>query len=333
VDVGGQLGGQPAAPAPGRAGDGDEPSRAVLRLRPSRSQAAQLDRSTHERLDDRFRERRGQLGVRNAPVEGDVVLEDRLLEAPKLGPRLDPDLGQQRAPSVAVDIERVRLATAAVQRQHEVLREPLACRVRRDELAQLRDELGVAPALEVGCDARLDRGQPRLLEPGDGRLGERLEREVGERRPAPQRERRAQRGRRLVAAPIGERRATVFEELVEAVGVEFPRLHAQPVAPGRGHEDLGVAERLAQPRDVDLRGAHRALGTVGSPQRERQPLRADRLVGMQQQHREHRARLATPQDDGTGCAVSLDRPEDPVLHDYPLTRLDDADPSCFAQPR
>ena len=54
-----------------------------------------------------------------------VVREDRLLEPPKLGPRLEPQLVGEHAPRLLERLERVGLAAAAVERQHQLPPQPL----------------------------------------------------------------------------------------------------------------------------------------------------------------------------------------------------------------
>ena len=124
-----------------------------------------------------------------------VLLEDLALEPPERLARLEPELGGEVLPAVLVHLQRLRLATGPVQRQHELTAEALAERVALDERLELTDQLVVPSEREVGVDPLLERGQTELLEPSDLRLGERLVREVGEGRPAPERER--------VTEPIG----------------------------------------------------------------------------------------------------------------------------------
>ena len=122
-----------------------------------------------------------------------------------------------------------------------------------------------------------------------GLLGEPLERQLRQRRAAPQVQRLAQYGGGDFRLPLSQRVLAAGDEGVEALGVEFACEDAKAV-PGRGGgDDVAAPERLAQARDVHLDGLGRAPGRVLAPQREREPLGADRLVGMQQQHGEHRA--------------------------------------------
>ena len=119
---------------------------------------------------------------------GLVLLEDRPLEPPQLLPRLEPELLVEQAAAGLVDGERLGLAAAAVEREHELAAQALAQRVLADEPLQLGHELRVAAELEVGVDPLLERGEPLLLEAGAlGACERRVE--LGERRPAPERER------------------------------------------------------------------------------------------------------------------------------------------------
>ena len=100
----------------------------------------------------------------------------------------------------------------------------------------------------------------------------------------------------------------------EALGVELARAHPQPVAGRRGRDRLGIPERLAQPRDVHLHRLDRSRRRVLTPQRHRQAFRAHRLVRVQQQHGQHRARLETSQPHRTAFAAYFKRAEYLKLH-------------------
>jgi hypothetical protein len=82
-----------------------------------------------------------------------------------------------------------------------------------------------------------------------------------------------------------------------------------------------IPERLAQPRDVHLHRPRRAGRRVLTPQRHRQALRAHRLVRVQQQHGQHRARLETFQPHRTALAAYFKRPEYLKVHQSRSTTL------------
>ena len=144
------------------------------------------------------------------------------LEALQLGPRLDPELLDERPPGVLIHGERFGLASRAIQREHELPAEALTEGMGADERLELADEVSGRPGREVEIDPGLERNQTELLQAGDLALRERLVAKLGERRAAPERERLVEqlRGRRRVA-----RRALVLrtpEQRLEAIPVEPP---------------------------------------------------------------------------------------------------------------
>ena len=247
-------------------------------------------------------------------AEGGVVHEDGLLELPQLRTGLTPDRFDQGLAGLPVGRQRVRLAAAAVESEHQLRGEPLARRMLGHERPQLADELRVPPGGEVRLDALLQRRQPLLLQPRDLRLRERLELEPGQRRSAPEPERRAQMVPGLPGASALQRPPPFLELTREALRVELVRPHAQYVAGRSRHERVRLPECLAQAGHVNVHRLDRAGRRVLAPQRHREPIGADRLVGMQQQGRQDDARLDSVQRDRTGLAAHLERPEYLELH-------------------
>ena len=99
-----------------------------------------------------------------------ILLQHLSLELLQLRPGVESELvgGDPRR---AVDLERLGLATAAVERKHQLTAQPLAEGVSSDERLQLGDEPRVAAEHELGVDPLLESGhaqlvQPRALEPG-----------------------------------------------------------------------------------------------------------------------------------------------------------------------
>ena len=80
-----------------------------------------------------------------------------------------------------IGLERLRLATGAVETRHELGTDTLPERMLGYQGFELADQLGVAAAGEVLLDALLEADQTELLEPSD--LGLR-EAQVGRTRPA-----------------------------------------------------------------------------------------------------------------------------------------------------
>ena len=99
---------------------------------------------------------------------------------------LDSELVDELAASGLIRLERLRLSSGAVERQHELAAEMFTEGVLANEHVQLTHEVGVEAGSEVSLDALLQTGQPKLVEPFDLDLREALECELGQRRTPPQ---------------------------------------------------------------------------------------------------------------------------------------------------
>ena len=124
--------------------------------------------------------------------------EGSLPPAPADGARLDPELLAERSPSAPIRLERLRLAAASVESEHQLGAQTFAVGVRGNEGFELGDERVLAAEGEVCFDPGLERGQSELLQTRDLALGEGLEGEVGECGSAPEREGIAKRHRTAV---------------------------------------------------------------------------------------------------------------------------------------
>ena len=217
-----------------------------------------------------------------------------------------------------VDIERLGLPAAAIERKHQLPSQPLAQRVGGDEHLELAHHLGVAPQRQIGLDPLLERGEAKFVEPRDLGLRERLVREVGERRTTPERQADAQRLGGLCRSVVGQRPPSVIEGALEAVQVELARgdLHHVPV-PAREQRSLriAVAERLAELRHVDLDGLGGGRRRRPTPQVVDQPLARDDLVRVQQQERQERALTTPTEQDLAILRGHLEGTKDLVLHE------------------
>ncbi len=255
--------------------------------------------------------RRDRLGRRRGELRR--LGEDRPLELAQPLPRLDAELLDQAAARVLVGLQRVRLAIAAVQREHELPAQALAVRVRGDQRLELADHLRVAPQRELGLDQQLVRSHPLVLQARDLALGEGLVGEVVERRAAPERERRFQRRDRPLGAAGGELAPPLRQPVLEPVRVEPLGLDPQLIAVlARDHHV--ARERLAQPRDADLERLRRAGRARVAPQLVDQPVAAERLVRVEQQEREERALAVPAERDRTTSVGGLERAEDAEVH-------------------
>ena len=165
--------------------------------------------------------------------------EDHPLERLELLGRLQPELFCESQPRLLEHLERIHLATAAVEGQHLQVAEPLARGVRRRERLDLAHHLGVATELEQDVDPPLHRLEPQLVEPLDGRLREIVEHEIRQRRAAPERERLRQQRKALP-------------------GRSAPRLVEQALEPPRVDRCVGCVQEITRGPGLDRFGAELA---------------------------------------------------------------------------
>ena len=119
-------------------------------------------------------------------LERRIVLEHPRRELAERRRRLDAELAPECPPGGMEDVEGLRLAAGAVEREHQLSPETLAKRMQRDQGVELTDERAVETKCQVRLDALLDGCQPELLQPADRRLGEAVVGEVGKRGAAPE---------------------------------------------------------------------------------------------------------------------------------------------------
>src|SRR6476619_6655488 len=86
--------------------------------------------------------------------------------------RLEPELLVQQPPARAVDLERVCLAAAAIEGQHQLAAQAFPQWLLAHEPVELGNQLRVAPQRELGLDPLLERGQPLLVQPRSLGAGE-----------------------------------------------------------------------------------------------------------------------------------------------------------------
>jgi hypothetical protein len=136
-------------------------------------------------------------------VQRTVLGEDGGLQLPELMTRFEPELVAQDVATVLEDAQRVGLPAGPVQREHQQAPQPLAQRMRRDELLELDDHTLVPTERELEVEPLLDHGEPQLGQSGDGRGRELLVREVGEGIAPPQRIRLGQQRDRAARITVG----------------------------------------------------------------------------------------------------------------------------------
>jgi hypothetical protein len=298
--------------------DGVDDAGRVLRDPVEPVRAAQLRDSHHDRRGDRG-DRGGDDEQRHgAPpragcdqptgraVELRVLAQDRVVEAPQLGARLEPHLVEQDPTGMPERLQRVRLPAAAVQGEHPLAVQPLAQRVLADQVVDVDDHRLVVPGGERDIDLGLARPQPQILQPPDLGRGERLVGEIIQRRPPPQRERLAH-----VRAVLAR-----GQEALEPQRIDRIRVHTQLIAaPARDDLRARAGKLLAQLRDEHLHGLVRGRGRPLPPQPFDQAVGGDRGVGIEGQDREQRAWLGAPERDGLTIVGGLDEAEKADLHD------------------
>ncbi len=235
--------------------------------------------------------RGGRLGPRCRGFrQGWVGPQDALLEFTEAGAGVHAELVGQQAAGVGVDREGLGLASAAVQRQHQQLAQPLPQGVRRGQGGELGDRLRVAALLQVHVHPGFEELQAPLLQPHPLRLRVRA-RHPGQRLAVPQGQGPAQEvpGVAQVAGVPGLlrlRRQVLDDGQVEgALGQAADR-----VAAGLADQDAGV-QHLAEPGGVRAQGRQCLRGGFLAPQGVDQLGGGGRAALAQQQGRQEGALL------------------------------------------
>ena len=122
-------------------------------------------------------------------LECGIVSQDLRLQPLQRRARIEAEILDERVARAPVRVERVRLASGAVQGQHQLRVQALAIRVLGRQRLQLRDERPGPPELQIELNPSLERRQPQLREPVGLRRGRPVQRRVDERWAAKQRQR------------------------------------------------------------------------------------------------------------------------------------------------
>ena len=242
-----------------------------------------------------------------------------MLEALQRRRGLDAELVGEQPAELAVDLQRVRLAARAVQRQHQPGAQPLPQRVGSGQLLQLADQLAVPAEGQVGVDPVLQGGQPLLLQPDDVPARERLGGEVGEGRSAPQLQRLAQQPGRQGVLAGGQAPAPLGGQPLEAVEVQLARVDPEQVAGRPRQQQVGApaaagAQRLAQPRHVHPQRALRVARRAGPPEVLDQPVGRHHAARVQQQVGQERPLPDPAERQRPVVPHDLERSEDAKFH-------------------
>jgi hypothetical protein len=169
-------------------------------------------------------------------------------------------------------------------------------------------------------DQLLERRDAQIIEPGDLALRERLVGHFGQRRAAPQRQRLLERRNGALRPAPGQLAAPLGHEPLETVRVEALGIEPQLVAALARHDHASRAvavlarQRLAQAGDLHLHGLGGVGGWTLTPELVDQPLRAERLVDVQQKQGQQRPLLAPSKRDRAALVEDLQRAEDAEIH-------------------
>ena len=175
---------EPRLSGSARTGERDE---ADVRAAEQPGHRGQLQLTADER-----RQRRGQVALHRANTalrrERRILAQDRPFQPLQLLTWLDAEVFAERAPRLAIHVERLCLPAAAVEREHELAAEPLTVRVLGDQALQLGHEHVVCALIELCVDPALDGGEPKIVEPSRF-CGRKRRVDSREGRPAPELER------------------------------------------------------------------------------------------------------------------------------------------------
>jgi hypothetical protein len=262
---------------------------------------------------------RRRIGSRGHGIERGILAKDRLLELAQLPSRLDPELLDQCPPRRAVDVERLRLTTRAIQGEHELAARPLAQRMVGHQALELADHLRMPSEAQLGLDSVLARREPKLLQASDLGLDRPLIGEIRQRRTPPDVEGRLELVGRLLEIAGVRRGPSAVDGLLETAQVELPVFDLKLIARRAGHQNapgapptLGL-EQVAQRGDVHLQGFLRGLGRCVTPQGLDQPVAGDGLVRVDEQDPEEQTRLGTGGGQAVPTSTDLQWPEDSEL--------------------
>ena len=187
--------------------------------------------------------------------------------------------------SAAIRIERLDLAAAAIEREHELPEQPLAIGVIDDERFQLADHGAMVTQSEVCLDTVFERGQACLLETRHLPSREPLIGQIAERLPTPQRQCGDEQLARAGGVAHRERVPRVRDRRLEPLRVDLLGLGRQQIAaaPCQQHP---IAERLPQMRHVALKRLRRRGRRPLPPQQIDQTIGRDDVPATQDQDRQ-----------------------------------------------
>jgi len=185
-----------------------------------------------------------------------------------------------------------------------------------DQPFQLRNQVSVPAAGEIGLDPLLHRRQPKLVEPGHLRLRERELGHIRQRWTPPQPERPTQHLPGRLRLPLFELTASLVDRPREAILIDGHLRQLQRVT-GPNRSDYPPTHRLAQLGHVDLDRVRRRPRRV-SPYSADQRIPRDDAARLQREQRQYSPLLrSTKGQHAPFIGHRLYRPQDPNLHRNP----------------
>ncbi len=266
-----QLGRKTGLSDAARAGDEHDAAAPLAGVGQQRDQLGQLPIPARQYRRATIECRR-QLVRAGRCIERRVLREDRLVQRAELRARLDADLLDQRAARSAEGLERLGLAAAAVQGQHQLAVQMLPKRLLGHGGLELGDQVRVSAERKLRIDPRLECRPAPLLQARDLGLHKRLIGKVGERRPAPELERLPELLCRAIRIGL-ELGPTARHELLEAIDIPLSGADIEPVRPPLRLEPPVSTKRLPQGRHLVVKHLLRRRAAA-TPPTARQP--ADR---------------------------------------------------------
>ena len=186
--------------------------------------------------------------------------------------------------------------------------------MQNDEVFQFADDLRMASERDPRVDEFLDRRETQRLQPCNLTLRELGVDDVRKRRAAPKGKRLLQHGDRKFWITGGETPAAFLEQRREAFEVQLALRDLQHIAAAARAQPLLTAERLTQPRDVDLERLRRCGGWLGSVEIVDQPVRGDDLTRMKEEISEQSALTSADERHRPTALLDLQFAQDSVFH-------------------
>ena len=173
-----------------------------------------------------------------------ILREHPGLQLAKLAARFQPELFDAPQASLAICLQRVGLAPAAVQGEHELASQPVTQRVGLHERFDLGHERPMTGQGQIRVDALLQRRQAQLVEPRDLVLREPRVGEVDKGRSTPQLQAFAQTFGCVAVAPVRACPLAVTHVLLEPRDIDARRLDLEHVATGAGAQRGAVRSEV-----------------------------------------------------------------------------------------